>query len=121
LGYRPNRIPRSALRRGVISAITIAIVVAVGTIGVHLTEGLSYLDSFYFTSMLATGEGPSYAPATAAGKVFVAVMAFVSIGTVVTALVFVFGPFFGALFRSGIERVEKEAKKVEKEAEKLEG
>lgn len=83
----------------------------VGTIGFHVIEGMSYLDAFYLTSMIATAQGPSGAPATPGGKLFAAVMAFVSIGAVVTSFGFLFGPFLGELWRIGHERLEEEQKR----------
>jgi voltage-gated potassium channel len=108
---RRRRIPQSFTRRAVYSFLLIAAVVLVGTVGMHAIEGMSYLDSFYFTSMLATGQGPNYTPVTVGGKIFAALLAFVSVGIVITALVFLFGPFFGAVLRSGMEKIEEEAEK----------
>ena len=108
---RRRGIPRSFLVRAVYSFLLIAFVVTVGTVGMHLIEGMSYLDAFYFTAMIATGQGPNYTPATDVGKVFAALLAFLSVGIVITALVFLFGPFFGAVLRSGAEKLEEEARK----------
>jgi hypothetical protein len=94
--------------------VLISIVLVVGTLGMHAIEGMSYIDSFYFISMLATAQGPATTPQTAAGKIFAAVMAFVSVGTVVAALGFLLGPFFGILGRFGVERLEEEVKVLEK-------
>ena len=93
-------------RRGVYSVGLIAVVVGVGTVGIHHFERLSYLDAFYFMSMLATAQGPALTPATPAGKLFAAFMAYLSIGTVVAALGFLFGPFFGVVWKVGVERLE---------------
>jgi len=82
-------------------------VLAIGTIGFHLLEGASYLDSFYLISMIATAQGPSQAPVTPAGKIFTALMAFISVGTVVAAIGFLFGPFLGQLWRIGHDRWEE--------------
>jgi hypothetical protein len=78
----------------------VAVVMVVGMVGLHYLEGLSYLDAFYFMSMLATTQGPLNEPATAVGKVFVAIMAFVSVGSVVAALAAVFGPFWMGLWKA---------------------
>jgi hypothetical protein len=115
---RGRKIPRSFVTRATYACILVALVVGVGTVGIHLLEGLSYLDSFYFTAMLATGEGPNFTPASAGGKVFVGLMAFVSVGTVITSLLFLFGPFLGSVFRSGLERIEEEAEKEKERIEK---
>jgi len=100
-------------KRGAVSLATVAAVVLVITVGMHFIEGMTYLDAFYFAAMLSTGQGPNYTPATVAGKVFAAIMAFVAIGIVISALIFVFGPFFGYLLRMGWEKVEEEAERVE--------
>lgn len=93
----------------------VAVVLLVGTVGIHYLEGWRYIDSFYFMSMLVTAEGPPNAPATDAGKIFASFMAFVGIGSVVTASVYLFGPALGALWRRGVGEVEKEIHAVEKE------
>ena len=80
----------------------------IGTVGLHRLEGMAYLDAFYFMSMLATAQGPTMTPSTPAGKLFTALMAFVSVGSVVAALGFLFGPFFGQLWKVGVERFEHE-------------
>jgi hypothetical protein len=81
---------------------------AVGTIGIHALEKYSWLDAFYFMSMIATAQGPMMQPATPAGKIFAALMAFISVGSVVASLGFLFGPFFGKLWRVGVWKIEEE-------------
>ena len=66
---------------------------------------MTYLDAFYFMSMIATAQGSDFTPATVAGKLFAALMAFLSVGTVVAALGFLFGPFMGKLWKIGAERI----------------
>jgi len=112
---RGRHVPRSFLVRALYSFILIAVVVLAGTVAMHAIEGWSYLDSFYFTSFIATGQGPpaNLDPQTSVGKVFSSVLAFISVGTVVTALLFLFGPFLGRVLRAGVERVEE----VEREFE----
>ena len=110
----------SPWRRGAYSIALVASVVVVGTVGMHLIEGMSYLDAFYFISMVATAQGPAIAPATPAGKLFVSLLAFVSIGCVIAALGFLFGPFFGQLWKIGIERLEEDAQGL-KRHEKTQG
>ena len=118
-GARGSRIPRSFWRRAAYSFLLIVAVELAGTVGMHFIEGWSYLDSFYFTSFIATGQGP---PANlvfndAPGKVFSSVLAFVSVGTVITALLFLFGPFLGQVIRAGEEKVEDLEKKIERREE----
>ncbi len=113
-GRRVN-LPRSVWRRALYSLILIAAVVIFGTVAMHLIEGWGYLDAFYFTSFIATGQGPppNLAPASDFGKVFASVLAFVSVGTVITALLFIFGPFLGRVFREGEEKLEELGREVE--------
>jgi len=110
---------RSPWKRGAYSFLLVAIVMMVGTFGMHAIEGLSYLDAFYFMSMIATAQGPIMTPATPSGKLFAAFMAFVSVGTVVAALGFLFGPFFGRLWHVGIDKVEEEVDVLEGRRKKL--
>jgi len=102
----------------VYSFLLIAAVVLVGTFAMHAIEGWSYLDSFYFTSFIATGQGPpgDLLPASSFGKVFSSILAFVSVGTVITALLFLFGPFLGRVLKAGEEKLQE----VEREVEGLE-
>jgi hypothetical protein len=46
-------------RRAFYSVLLIVVVLAVGTLGMHFIEGWAYIDSFYFTTLLVTAEGPS--------------------------------------------------------------
>ncbi|MDA4128362.1 MAG: potassium channel family protein [Thaumarchaeota archaeon] len=108
---------RRSLRRAVYSLLIVTIVLVVGTFGIHYFEGWNYIDSFYFTSMLVTAEGPANTPATDPGKIFAAFMAFVGVGSVITASVYLFGPAVGALWRKGVYEVEKEIRVVERSVE----
>ena len=92
----------------------VAAVVAVGTVGIHWLEGMPYLDAFYFVSMIATAQGTATVPSTAAGKLFIAFMAYLSVGSVVAALGFFFGPFFGQLWHLGVKWLEEEARTITK-------
>ncbi len=111
----------SLRRRAAYSATIIALVLALGTLGMHFIEGMSLVDSFYFTSLIATGEGPSTTPETAAGKIFASFLSFISIGSVVASLIFLLGPFAGTLLKYGIEFGEEELKRIEKAAEHKNG
>lgn len=96
--------------RGLYCLAIATFVLGFGTLGFHLIEGFSYIDSFYFTSMIATGQGPapSIFPLTLGGKLFTCFFAFISIGSMVASLGFLFGPFLGQLFRIGVMKLEEE-------------
>jgi len=111
--YRVVRHPLSPFKRKTLYSIAVvALVLAVGTEGMHVLEGWSYVDSFYFISLIATAQGPGSIPRTDAGKIFASLMAFVSVGAVLSALAFVFGPLFGTLLKVGIDYVEREEEKI---------
>lgn len=103
----------SAGRRGVYSLVLIVGVMTLGTVGMHRIEGMDYVDAFYFMSMIATAQGPTMAPHTAAGKLFASFMAFISVGMVVASLGFLFGPFLGKLWRIGAHKLEEERERLQ--------
>ena len=101
----------SPWRRALYSLVLIGGMLVIGTLGFHAIDGAPYIDAFYETAMIATAQGSAEVPPTAAGKLFASVMAFASLGTVVAASGFLFGPFLGQLWRIGHERWEEEKKK----------
>ena len=103
----------SPLKRGLFSAGIILVVMVIGTVGMHHFEKMPYLDAFYFMSMIATAQGPMIIPVSAGGKLFAAFMAFLSVGTVVAALGFLFGPFMGKLWKIGAEKIIEAEEKFE--------
>jgi len=84
----------------------------VGIEGMVLLESWSYVDAFYFMSLIATSQGPTRGPSTDGGKVFASAMAFVSVGAAISSIAFIFGPLFGTLFKEGMDYLEKEERKV---------
>ena len=105
----------SPLSRGLYSLGLVVSVMLVGTLGIHALEHFSYVDSFFFTSMIATGQGPvgSLVPQTDAGKIFTSVLSFVSVGVLLTSLGFLFGPFLGKLWKVGIIKFEEEVETLQ--------
>jgi hypothetical protein len=113
-----SRSHRSRVRRALYSVMAIVVVLAVGTIGFHLLEGVSYVDGFYFESMMAAGQGPPFTLYTDSGKIFASIMGFTSIITVIASLGLNLLPILGRFWREGIELVEKEAKALEEDMER---
>lgn len=110
---RIRRVPTSPFaKRTLIAVLVLAIVMTVGTVGMMVLEGWSLVDSFYFMALIATAEGPAATPATDAGKIFAAIMAFVSIGAAISAITFTFGPLFGIAIKQGFLHVEREEEKL---------
>ena len=81
-----------------------------------MIEGFSLIDSFYFTSMIATGQGPapSVSPVTSLGKIFTSALAFVSTGVMIASLGFLLGPFLGRLWKIGVIKMEEEIDHLKK-------
>ena len=105
-------------RRGAWSISIVATIMVVGTVGMHYLEGLPYLEAFYFMSMIATAQGPMIMPSTAAGKIFAALMSFISVGVVVAALGFLFGPFFTHLWHLSRRKIEEEERQLLEQTKK---
>lgn len=100
----------SALHRAFYSLFLVMTILLIGTLGFHFFEGFSFLDSFYFTTLIATGQGASgnLSPASPAGKIFTCFIAFISVGFMIAALSFLLGPFLGKSLRIGAEKLEEE-------------
>ncbi len=93
----------------------ILVVMVVGIVGFHQIEGMGWVNAVYFESMLATGQGPPLTLNTDAGKIFASVMAFVSVGSVITALVVTLIPLISQLWREGLERAERDVRELERD------
>lgn len=113
-----TRSHRTRVRRALYSLSAVVAVLALGTIGFHLLERVSYVDGFYFESMMAAGQGPPFALTTDSGKIFASMMGFASVLTVIASFVLNILPTLGRLWRDGLELVEKEAKTLEEDLAK---
>ena len=89
----------------------IVFIMMIGTMGMHAFEKTSWMDSFYFMTMIATAQGSAVTPLTDGGKLFACVMAFVSVGFVLAALSFLIGPLAGKLLRVGFEKYDDDMDK----------
>jgi len=105
-------------KRAFYSIAILALVMAIGTIGIMVLEGWDLVTSFYFMSLLATAEGPAQAPMTVGGKIFASIMAFLSIGATISAITFTFGPLFGSILKEGFAYVEREEDKLKTRLER---
>ena len=102
-------------RRAFYALSGIVAVMVVGTIGFHQIEGMDWVNAVYFESMLATGQGPPIQLVTDSGKIFASVMAFVSVGSVITALVVTLIPIISQLWKEGWEMAERDVKAIERD------
>ncbi len=114
-GLAPDALPRVSRRRAIYALSLLLTVLVVGTVGFRLAAGLDWVDAFYFESMLATGQGPPFPLTTDASKIYASVMAFVSVGSVITTVVFALGPVVARIWRETAQRVEREARHLESE------
>lgn len=76
-------IPKRAFRRRLVSAsilvaLLVAVSLAMGMLGYHWLESMTWLDAFLSASMLLSGMGPVGAPVTAGGKLFAGMYALYS-------------------------------------------
>ena len=113
-----HRVTRTAVRRLFWALFGIALILVVGTVGFEMIAGLSLVNSFYFESMLATGQGPPFTLTTDGAKIFASIMAFVSVGSVVSTLLFAVGPIVRRFWREETERIEAGARRLEQELER---
>jgi len=90
----------------------------VGTIGFESVAGLSAVNAFYFESMLATGQGPPITLTTDNAKIFASIMAFISVGSVVSTLLFAVGPVVRRIWHEEVERLEEGARALERKVER---
>lgn len=110
---------RSFRRRAVYSFLLVFLVLFIGTVTFHIIEGYSYINSFYFVSMLATAQGPATTPVTALGKIVASIIAFIAVGAGIVALGFLFGPFFGKVIRMEDRKFRDEERTITSDIKKL--
>ncbi|MEM0117070.1 MAG: NAD-binding protein [Conexivisphaerales archaeon] len=92
--------------RALIALVVVVSLVTIGTFGYSYIEGQSLLKSFYIMSMVFTAQGPPSAPSTEAGLLFTSVMAYLSIGVLISLIGFIFGPLLAQGLKDIVEKVE---------------
>lgn len=104
-------------RRILYSLLAIGLVLLIGTLGFFALTGSGWVDSFYFESMLATGQGPPFPLTSNSAKLFASLMAFVSVGTVISTLVLNLGPILAVWWREAVEHTERELREFAQDVE----
>lgn len=80
------------LRTSGIAALVVLGSLAVGVVGYHVTERMSWVDSLFNASMILFGEGPATPLQTTAGKLFASGYAMFSGVMFLTVTAVLFGP-----------------------------
>ncbi len=109
------KLPKASVRRAIYALLAVVLAEVVGTVGFHVIEGAGWINAFYFESMLATGQGPPFALNTNAGKIFASVMGFVSVGSVLSAVVFTIGPIMVRIWHEGLDAAQAAAHRFEQD------
>jgi hypothetical protein len=110
-----RRVSKANARRAIYALTAVALAEIVGTVGFHFIEGAGWINAFYFESMLATGQGPPFALNTNVGKIFASIMGFVSVGSVLSAVIFALGPIMVSFWHEGMQSVESGARRIEQD------
>jgi hypothetical protein len=110
-----GRLPRGELRRAGYALAALAVCEILGTVGFHLLEGFTWVDSFYEESMLATGQGPAIGLVHDSSKVFASVMGFISLGSTLTTIVFALAPVVARIWHEARVAAARDARLLEED------
>lgn len=91
---------RRMLRSALIGLLLVLLSLAVGMLGYHALEGLSWLDSFLNASMILSGMGPLWSPRSDGGKIFAGIYALYSGLAVLAIAGITFAPMAHRLLHS---------------------
>ncbi len=87
------------MRNAFIGFMLIAGALFVGMCGYHVTEKMSWVDSFLNASMILSGMGPATNPMTSAGKIFAGIYALFSGLAFIAIVVVMLSPLIHKFFR----------------------
>jgi len=116
--HRPPRrtaLPAPRLRGAIYALGFLGLVLAIGTAGFHGIANLGRVDPLYFESMLASGQGPRLPLTADSAKLYAPLMAFVSVGSVLTTVIFTLRPVLAHLGHEAAQRLEQDAGQLESE------
>lgn len=86
-------------RNSFISFALIAVALFIGMLGYHITEKMSWIDSFFSASMILSGMGPAATLTTSAGKLFAGFYALFSGLAFIAIVVIMLSPVIHKFFR----------------------
>lgn len=87
------------LRNGVMGLLLTALALGMGMLGYHLSEEMSWIDSFLNASMILSGMGPATTLTTTAGKLFAGFYALFSGLAFIAIVVIILSPVIHRFFR----------------------
>lgn len=99
----PRHLPPVEIhRRHILQAVfrsgaVIGLSLAIGVVGLHITEGTPWIDALLGAAMILTGMGPTVAMQTVAGKLFLTGYALFSGVVFLGAVALLFQPIFHRL------------------------
>ena len=99
------------IRNSSIGLILIAAALCIGMLGYHLSEKMSWIDSFLNASMILSGMGPAATLTTTAGKLFAGFYALFSGLAFIAIVVIMLSPVIHKFFR----KIHLESNKEEQE------
>ncbi len=99
--------------RAVFSGTLFLISILLATLVIYLSEGWTFVNSFYYIAMVTTTNGAPYQPTSAAVEIFTSLWAYFSMILLATTLTISFGPLIGYLIREGGVALKKAEEKIE--------
>lgn len=87
------------IHNGLLGLILIVTALYIGMLGYHLSEGMSWIDSFLNASMILSGMGPVQTLKTTAGKLFAGFYALFSGLAFIAIVVIILSPVIHRFFR----------------------
>ena len=87
------------IRNSFIGLMLIAVALCMGMLGYHLSERMSWIDSFLNASMILSGMGPATTLQTTAGKLFAGFYALFSGLAFIAIVVIMLSPLIHKFFR----------------------
>jgi hypothetical protein len=117
--HRRHLVSPSQLRLAVYALIAVGVCELVGTVGFHVMENFTWVDSFYEESMLATGQGPAINLTHDSSKIFASIMGFISLGSTLTSIVVALAPIVARFWHEARLVAERDAREIEADLHRL--
>jgi hypothetical protein len=95
----PTNIYLHVIRNAFMGLMLIIVALYIGMLGYHISEGMSWIDSFLNASMILSGMGPAATLTTVAGKIFAGFYALFSGLAFIAIVVIMLSPVIHRFFR----------------------